>query len=369
MNIPQNSLSRIHDSIKGELHEKFSSVLEDNAFVLGNELTEFETSFAKFCDVKYAIGVASGYDALFIALKILGVKTGDEVFVPAHTFIATWMAVTACGAKPIPVEVDEKDWTINPNLIASKITSKTKGIIPVHLFGAMCQMDAIQKIADKHNLFILEDFSQAQGAKFDNKTAGSFGNLNAASLYPGKNIGALGDAGVITTNNEEFYQKVLQFRNYGTTEKNKHEVFGLNSRLDNLQAAFLNVKLKYLQKWNEERKKIAVIYRNCFDKISAIQTQIIETKTDCVYHQFVILVEERDLLIQFLQSKGIQTSIHYPIPIFQQEIYKGLVENADEFNFTKELCRKGISLPIFPGLTKTEVNYICQQINSYFEGK
>jgi dTDP-4-amino-4,6-dideoxygalactose transaminase len=369
MNIPQNSLSRIHDSIKSELQEKFSSVLEANAFVLGKELTEFESSFAKFCDVKYAIGVASGYDALFVSLKILGVKPGDEVIVPAHTFIATWMAVTACGAKPIPVEVDEKDWTINTILIASKITSKTKGIIPVHLFGAMCQMDAIQKIADENNLFILEDFSQAQGAKFDNKTAGSFGNLNAASLYPGKNIGALGDAGVITTNNEELYQKALQFRNYGTTEKNKHEVFGLNSRLDNLQAAFLNVKLKYLQKWNEERNVIAAIYRNCFDKISVIQTQIIETRTDCVYHQFVILVEERDLLIQFLESKGIQTSIHYPIPIFQQEIYKGLIQNEDEFEFTIALCSKGLSLPMFPGLTESEVNYICQQINNYFEGK
>lgn len=369
MNIPQNSLSRIHDSIKGELQEKFSSVLEANAFVFGKELTEFETSFAKLCDVKYAIGVSSGYDALFVSLKILGVKPGDEVIVPVHTFIATWMAVTACGAKPIPVEVDEKDWTINPILITSKITPKTKGIIPVHLFGAMCQMDAIQQIAEENNLFILEDFSQAQGAKFNNKSAGSFGNLNAASLYPGKNIGALGDAGVITTNNEEFYQKVLQFRNYGSKEKNKHEVFGLNSRLDNLQAAFLNVKLKYLQKWNEERKKIASIYRNCFDKISAIQTQIIGTRADCVYHQFVILVEERDLLIQFLESKGIQTSIHYPIPIFQQEIYSDLVQNEVEFNFTKELCRKGISLPMFPGLTEKEVNYICQHIKSYFEGK
>ncbi len=367
MLIPQNNLSIIHDAIKDELYEKFKVILAENEFILGKELAQFESTFAAFCNTKYALGVSSGYDALFIALKVLGIKAGDEVIVPAHTFIATWMAVSACGATPIPVEIHPQNWTIDPSLIEEKITSKTKAIIPVQLFGSMCAMSEIEAVANKHKLFIVEDFSQAQGATYENIMAGSFGNINAASLYPGKNIGALGDAGVITTNDKTLYNLALQFRNYGSIQKNMHSSFGVNARLDNLQAAFLNVKMQYLSDWNKQRMTIANVYREKLKPISQLQMQEVEDNIQSVFHQFVILVNNRDQFLEYLNGKGIQTNIHYPIPIYKQPMYRHLYESSNDFMKTNEICEKGVSLPIFPGLKEEEVHYICEVITQYFE--
>ena len=367
MNIPYYDLEKIHQSDLNEFIQKFTSIVQSSNFILGHDLNLFEKEFAAFCQVSYCSGVGSGLDALTIALKVLDIQPNDEIIVPAHTFIATWLAVSSVGAKIVAVDACPLTMNIDLEQIEKNITKKTKAIMPVHLYGLMCNMDAIIKIAKKHKLFVIEDFAQAHGAKFKNKTAGSFGHINGTSFYPGKNLGALGDGGAITTNSEAYETEIKAIRNYGSQEKYVHKTKGVNSRLDSIQAAFLSVKLKQLEAWNQERNQIAEYYLKLLKDLPELSFQITPENHDHVYHLFVIRTERRDELKNFLANQGISTLIHYPIPPFLQEAYKELGYKSDNFPVSCQIANTALSLPIFPSLSSLQIEYVCEQIHAFFK--
>lgn len=366
MKIPFLSLEHIHQKIKKELLISIENIIDKNHFILGEELTQFEQSWAKYTNVKNCIGVANGLEALTIALKALEINQNDEIIVPSNTYIATLLAVSNIGAKPILVEPDEKTYNINPALIEEKITKKTKAIIPVHLYGQACAMDKILELSNRYNLFIIEDNAQAQGATYNNQKTGSFGIINATSFYPGKNLGALGDAGAITTNDTEIAKKAFLLRNYGSNKKYYNEIKGLNSRLDEIQAAVLNIKIKHLENWNKERNSIADYYLNNLKGIGDIILPTTEEKSSHVYHQFVIRTKYRDKLIEHLTKKNIQTLIHYPIPPHFQKAYPELAKLKGKLVIAENLSKSILSLPIYPGLKEIELDYIINSINDFF---
>ena len=367
MQIPFYSLKYTHHSIKHELLKVTQDIIESNQFIFGEDLENFESAFASFCGVDNCIGTGNGFDALKIALISLGIGKGDEVIVPAHTFIATWLAVSSVGAIPIPVDALSKTMNINPALISAKITSKTKAIIPVHIYGQICEMDEIVKLAKRNNIFIIEDFAQAQGASYNGKMAGSFGDINATSFYPGKNLGALGDGGAVVTANLKYAITARQLTNYGSKVKYIHEIKGVNTRLDNLQAAFLNIKLKHLKDINEERGKIANWYNQAFknNKHIALQDQNVNSKS--VYHLYVVRVRNREMLKEYLLKKGIATQIHYPIAIFKQKAYRDLNLKSEDYPVADAIANTCLSLPLYPGLKKEEVDYITRSVLSFYE--
>lgn len=366
MKVPFVDLTLAHKEIKEELLGATSRIIDKSQFILGDDLAEFEKKFAEFCNMPFALGVGCGLDALKISLEALNLKAGDEIIVPAHTYIATWLAISGVGASIIPVDACAKTMNIDVDLVENLITGKTKAIIPVHMYGQMCDMDLIMSLATKHSLYVIEDFAQAQGASFNRKKAGSFGHVNATSFYPGKNIGALGDGGAILTKRKSLYEKILKLRNYGSKIKYVHEIIGQNSRLDNLQAAFLNIKLKHLAKWNMERREIAKRY---IDKLKNIHEIILpETmdKAEHVFHLFVIRTEQRDSLQAYLIERNIFTVIHYPSPPFLQEAYKHLNIKRGSYPEAEKIANTGLSLPIFPGLTIFQIEYVCDAIKSFF---
>ncbi|MFT4969690.1 MAG: dTDP-4-amino-4,6-dideoxygalactose transaminase [Chitinophagales bacterium] len=367
MTIPYYDLSKVHEPLLDEFLTKVKRIVGDSSFILGEEVLIFENAFSSYSKVAHCAGVGCGLDALTISLKALGIEAGDEVIVPAHTYIATWLAVSAIGAKLVPVDASPMTMNIDVMQIERKITSRTKAIIPVHMYGQMCDMDTIASIARKHNLFLIEDFAQAQGAKYFDKPAGSIGDVNATSFYPGKNLGALGDAGAITTMSQEIIDKVKAFRNYGSTEKYVHDLKGVNSRLDTIQAAFLNVKLKYLNTWNEERITIANHYHQQLKDIAELRFQRTPEDYHHVYHLFVIRTKKRDLLNLYLANKGITCLIHYPIPPFSQKAYAELHYKETDFPIASSIAEEALSLPIYPGLDENKINYICSQIRSFFK--
>lgn len=365
--IPFYDLNRVHYPLKQDFMQVASEVLDNNAYVLSSYLHQFETEFASFCSTAYAIGVGNGYDALFLSLKALGIGPGDEVLVPAHTFIATWMAVSATGARPVPVDANKASWNIDLNRVEEKWSSKTKLIVPVHMYGLMCDMEGLDSLARQKGIGVMEDYSQAQGARCRGKMAGSWGQVNAASLYPGKNLGALGDAGIVTTQSPDIAKAIYRLRNYGSDQKYHHEEWGVNSRMDGLQAGILSVKLKHLVEWNTERKILAAQYQQGLEGIQEVQFQQVDDWQESVYHQMVILVPDRDHLQHFLVEKGIQTGIHYPIPIHLQPAYSGMGWKAGDFPVSEYIARHCLSLPMYPGLSKEEVAYVCESIISYFK--
>jgi len=306
-------------------------------------------------------------DAIIIALKTLNIGKGDSVIVPSNTYIATWLAVSYVGAEIIPVEPHPKTYNIDPTKIESAIQSNTKVIIPVHLYGQICEMDKIMAIAQKYNLFVIEDNAQAQGTYFKGKISGSWGHINATSFYPGKNLGALGDAGAITTNDEHLAQKAKTIRNYGSQKKYYNEVKGINSRLDELQAAFLKVKLKYLDEWNKERNQIAQWYYDYLKEIDEIILPTIHPDATSNYHLFVIRTPKRNELQEYLHQHQIGTLIHYPVPPHLQEAYKELGYKKGAFPIAEEIADTCLSLPMYPGLSKENVEYIAQTIKNFFK--
>lgn len=368
MKIPFLDFYHLHEPIRQELHEVFSDVLDSNWYILGTHLEAFESEYAKWNDVEHCIGVSNGLDALILSLKALGVGHGDEVIIPANTYIATALAVTSVGAKPIFVEPYYSTGNINPNLIEAALTKNTKAIIPVHLYGQACEMDKIIDIAEHYNLFIVEDNAQAHGATYNGKKTGSIGHINATSFYPGKNLGALGDGGAITTNNTKLAEKIRILRNYGSRVKYKNEVIGYNNRLDELQAAFLRVKLRKLDIWTEERMEIGNSYNHGLKDIEHIETFDIATSATSVYHLFTIKSKKRDDLKDFLTKQGIDTLIHYPIPPHLQECYKGLGFTKGDFPISEKLASETLSLPLYIGLEKNQIDFICSKI-SCFEKK
>lgn len=364
--VPFLSFSRMHQECKEEIFKTFSDVYESNSFILGDQVKKFEESYATFNKTNYCIGVGSGLDALIISLRTLGIGSGDEVIVPSNTYIASLLAISSVGAYPILVEPRLDTYNINPELIDVAITSKTKAIMPVHLYGQACEMDQIMGIANKYGIYVVEDNAQAHSATFNNQLTGSFGNINGTSFYPGKNLGALGDAGAITTNNEDLFKKAKSLRNYGSDKKYFNEVKGYNSRIDELQAAFLSVKLKHLNNWNKERNKIADQYNSLLNNNSNLILPKIAIDATSVYHLYVIRTKRRDELRTYLSENGIGTIVHYPLPPHLQEAFRDLKYKKGDFPIAEEIAETCLSLPVYPGLTEEQVNFICTSINEFF---
>lgn len=364
MKIPFVSFKPLERELNEELRKAFERVYSRSWYIEGEEDKVFEKAFAKYCDRKYCIGVGNGLDALFLALKALGIKHGDEVIVPSNTYIATALAVTYVGATPVFVEPEINTFNINPREIECAITDKTKAIMPVHLYGQPCDMDPIMEIAEKYDLYIVEDCAQAHGAQYKGKVIGSFGDAAGFSFYPGKNLGALGDAGATVTNDEDLAGKIRALGNYGSDYKYHHIYQGNNSRLDELQAAFLAAKLPCLDKINIERRRIAKIYLDGIKNSEIILPHVPEYATP-VWHIFGIRCKKRDELERFLNNAGIGTNKHYPIPMHLQECYKDLGFKKGDFPIAEEISETELSIPMYYGMTDEEIQYVIDRMNEF----
>jgi dTDP-4-amino-4,6-dideoxygalactose transaminase len=359
-------LKAINYNLRSELLNEFDEVLNSGWYILGEKVIRFEEQYAAFNQTNYCVGVGNGLDALILALKALNISDDDEVIVPANTFIATVLAISSVGAKPVLVEPRIDTYNLNPVLIEKSITSKTKAIIPVHLYGQACEMDTIMNIATRNNLYVIEDNAQAQGALHNNILTGSFGHINATSFYPGKNIGAFGDAGAITTNDYALYEKCKSLRNYGSKQKYYNEFKGVNSRLDEIQAAFLSVKLNYLNNWNSERCEIAKKYIDSLHDLEEIILPKIAKDSSSVYHLFVIRTKKRNELQKYLTDKGIGTAIHYPVPPHLQNAFLDLNCKKGDFPIAEEISDTCLSLPLYPGLTDQNIEFVSNSIKQFF---
>ena len=364
MKVPFVSFLPMEKELNDDLRGAFDRVFKRSWYIDGIEDEMFEKLFAKFCNVNYCVGVGNGLDALILSLKALGITNGDEVIVPSNTYIATALAVTYVGAKVVFVEPDIKTFNIDINKIESAITNKTKVIIPVHLYGQPCEMESILKIAKKYNLFVIEDCAQAHGAKYKGKNIGSFGDLAAFSFYPGKNLGALGDAGAVVTNNKELADKVRALGNYGSDYKYHHIYKGNNSRLDELQAAFLSTKIPHLERMNIERIRIANMYIEGIKNKEIILPYISNNVTH-VWHIFGIRCKRRMELEKFLNDRGISTNKHYPIPMHLQECYKDLNYKIGDFPIAEEISETQLSIPMYYGMTDEQIKYVIDTINEF----
>ena len=367
MTIPFLSFEETNKKIKAEMLSAFESFFDSAWYILGEKVKIFEKEYAAFNKVKHCVGLSNGLDALHIALRTLDVGKGDEVIVPSNTYIATALAVSYVGATPIFVEPDIKTYNIDPLKIEGAITKKTKAIIPVHLYGQCCEMEAIMAIAEKNSLKVIEDNAQAQGAIFNGKLAGSWGAINGTSFYPGKNLGALGDAGAITTDNETLAKKAFMLRNYGSEKKYFNEVIGYNMRLDECQAAFLSVKLKYLADWTRERQQIAEWYNQALQGVSDLILPYTAQGATHVYHVYVIRIKNRDELQELLKKQGIGTLIHYPIPPHLQNAYEPLNFKKGDFPIAEEIAETCLSLPLWPGMNKEHVEFIANTISGFYK--
>jgi len=358
-------LKKQYLTIKPEIDTAIQQVIDNSSFILGDEVSEFEKEFAAFCGVKYAVGLDSGISALELGMRALGIGPGDEVITPANSFIASSSSISFTGAKPVLVDCLPDTYNIDPKCVEKAITKKTKAIMPVHLYGQPAEMDSILKIARKHRFFVVEDACQAHGALYHGKKTGSFGELAAFSFYPGKNLGAYGDAGALVTNKKKIAQKVSMMRNYGQKKKYDHQFLAWNRRLDNLQAAILRVKLRHLDLWNKKRFENAEVYYGLLSH-SPVVIPYILPKARHVFHLYVIQTERRDELQKFLNERGISTGIHYPVPIHLQKAYKSLGYKRGEFPVTEKLSKKILSLPMYPELSRIEIEYVVEQIQEFF---
>ena len=364
MKVPFVSFLPMEHELDKDLRDAFERVYTRSWYIEGVEDENFEKAFAQYCDRKYCVGVGNGLDALMLALKALGVGKGDEVIVPSNTYIATALAVTYVGAKPVFVEPDIKTFNIDPNRIEAAITDRTKAIMPVHLYGQACDMDPIMEIAQKYSLYVVEDCAQAHGATYKGKMIGSFGDAAGFSFYPGKNLGALGDAGAMVTNNKEIADKVRALGNYGSDYKYHHIYLGNNSRLDEMQAAFLSAKLPHLDKINAERRRIANRYLNDIKNTQIVLPYIPEYASP-VWHIFGIRCKRRTELETFLNERGIGTNKHYPIPMHLQECYKDLGFKNGDFSIAEEISSTELSIPMYYGMTDQEIQYVIDSINEF----
>ena len=364
MRIPFVSFIPLEKELDQDLRGAFERVYKRSWYIEGEEDEAFEKAFAEYCGVKYAVGTGNGLDALMLALKALGIGEGDEVIVPSNTYIATALAVTYVGAKPVFVEPDIRTFNIDPSGIGEKITSASKAIIPVHLYGQACDMDPIMEIARAKGLYVIEDCAQAHGATYKGRIVGSFGDMAGFSFYPGKNLGALGDAGAVVTNNKEMADMVRALGNYGSDYKYHHIYKGNNSRLDELQAAFLSAKLPILDKVNEDRRRIAKAYTEGIKNDKVITPFVSE---DCVpvWHIYAVRCDERDALEKHLKDLEIGTNKHYPIPIHLQECYKDLGITEGSLPVAEEISRTELSLPLYYGMTDEQIKYVIDAVNSF----
>tara|TARA_Y100000590_G_C15734699_1_gene1018147 strand:+ start:1630 stop:2736 length:1107 start_codon:yes stop_codon:yes gene_type:complete len=352
-------LIKQYKSIKGDIDKNIHETLLSSNYILGPKVEKFETNFAKFCDSKYAIGVNSGTSALHLALLACGIGKGDEVITVSMTFIATAMAISYTGARPIFVDIERSSKTIDPRLIEGKINSKTKAIVPVHLYGQCANLTEIKKIAKKHKLFLIEDAAQAHGAKINGRVAGSIGDVAAFSFYPGKNLGAYGEAGIVTTNNKKISEHIKKLRDWGQSKKYFHDFMSFNYRMDGIQGAILDVKLKKLTKWIKKRRLIANKYQKELSKHD-IETSFEEKEMYHTYHVFSVFTQKRDSLKKYLNKNGIQTSFHYPMPVHKQKPY--IKKKVQYLPVTELIAQTQISLPIYPEMSMGDVQKVIKEI-------
>lgn len=365
MKIPFLSFG-FHDEIRTELQKASNRVIDSGWFINGKEVAEFEEEWSQYLRCQSSIGVSNGLDALILSLKALGIGSGDEVIIPSNTYVATALAATHVGATPVFVEPNKETYNIDPERIEAAISNKTKAIMPVHLYGQAAEMTAIMEIASNHGLFVVEDNAQAQGAKHKGQKTGTFGHSNGTSFYPGKNLGALGDAGAVSTNDSDLAHKVKVLSNYGSQKKYYNEVVGHNNRLDEMQAAFLRVKLPYLDEWTAQRQAIALAYLEGLQGIGELILPSTHPDSTHVYHLFVVRTKRRDELAQYLNEHGIGTLIHYPVPPHLQECYKDLGYKRGDFPIAEEIADTALSLPIWPGMTESESSAVLSAIKGYF---
>jgi dTDP-4-amino-4,6-dideoxygalactose transaminase len=365
--VPFISFTAIHTPLEKEMAKVFAETYQSGSFILGERVADFEQEYASFNGTNFCIGISSGLDALILCLKALDIGPGDEVIVPSNTFIATCLAVTHVGAQIVFAEPDADSFNLHPENIKPVISSKTKAIIPVHLYGRPCEMNSIMEISTDHNLYVIEDNAQAQGATYHGIQTGSFGHMSATSFYPGKNLGALGDAGAVTTNDASLADKVRALRNYGSTEKYVHEMTGYNMRLDALQAGFLSVKLKHLSNWNNERRQLAKRYIFLLTGTGDLILPLDIAGVESVYHLFVIRTRKRDKLRGYLEEHNIGTLIHYPIPPHLQKAYAYLGLRPGSLPIAEEMARTVLSLPLYPGLKEEDQEYIADVIKRFYD--
>jgi dTDP-4-amino-4,6-dideoxygalactose transaminase len=366
MKVPFLDLKGQYESIKGEIAEAIQQVIDRTAFAGGPFVGEFEEEFASFCDCRYAAGVSSGTSAIWLSLLGLGVGQGDEVITVPNTFIATAEAISVTGAKPVFVDIDGQTFNMRADLLEKAITPRTKAIIPVHLYGQMVDMDPVMEIARSHDLFVIEDACQAQGARYKGRVAGSIGDAGCFSFYPGKNLGAYGEAGAVVTNNSDLVEKINVLRDHGQSEKHSHSVIGWNARMDGFQGAILKVKLRCLSAWNEARRANAKRYSERLMPVKEVKTPSEADYAEHVFHVYSIRVENRDELMKALCEEEIQCGIHYPVPIHLQEAYGFLELGAGSFPRAEEVVGQIVSLPMYPELTGDQIDYVAETIRSFY---
>lgn len=365
MQVPFLDLKSSYLELKDEFDSAYRRVMESGWYVLGKEVEAFETEFADYCESKYCVGVANGLDALHLVVRAYGIGPGDEVIVPSNTYIATWLAVTHAGATPVPVEPDESTYNIDPDLLEGLITPRTKAIMVVHLYGQPADMDGINAVAKKHDLKVIEDCAQAHGARYKGRRVGGLGDAAGFSFYPGKNLGAFGDGGAVTTNDPDLAVRIKVLRNYGSEVKYRNEVVGFNSRLDEMQAAFLRVKLARLDEWNERRKQIAAHYLNELASKTGLILPLVPIWADPVWHLFVVRSKKRDELQKQLAEVGIGTMIHYPIPPHRQKAYNELGFEKDCLPVSVTIHNEVLSLPMGPTMLPAHVSMVVEAINRF----
>jgi dTDP-4-amino-4,6-dideoxygalactose transaminase len=365
MNIPFLDVGAAYNELKTELDDAYQRVMASGWYILGEEVDAFEHEFADYCGARYCIGVGNGLEALHLILRACGIREGDEVIVPANTYIATWLAVTYAGGRPVPVEPDRYTYNLDPERIEAAITRRTKAILPVHLYGQAAEMDAIVQVARRHGLKVIEDAAQAQGAAYKGRKSGLLGDAAGFSFYPGKNLGAYGDAGAVVTNDSGIAEQVGMLRNYGSKTKYYNEMKGFNSRLDPLQAAFLRVKLRYLDDWNRRRTEVAGIYKEELKDVDNLVLPFAPNWTEPVWHLFVVRHPRRDDLQAHLNRQGIGTLIHYPVPPHLSEAYAERGWKSGDLPITEELARTVLSIPMGPHLATASVDQIIQAFQSY----
>lgn len=364
--VPFVSFTAQNTLIAKECREVFDRFFESQYYVLGQMTRQFEADYAQFNQTRHAIGVSNGLDAIHLALKVLQIGPGDEVIVPSNTYIATALAVEMAGARVVFAEPNARTYNIDPSTIANAIGPKTKAIIPVHLYGQACEMDAIMELAQKENLFVIEDNAQGHAATWSEKITGSFGHVNATSFYPTKNVGAFGEAGAITTHNDDLAEACKIWRNYGSEKRYHNLVKGYNNRIDELQAGLLSVKLKYIHQWTAERQKIAGLYHQFLAGEEEIILPYCDPRATHVYHLFVIQAKNRDKLQAHLEKNGIKTVIHYPIPPHLQQAYAGSGGKRGDFPLAESLAENCLSLPIYPGLSEGAIGYVSEMIRNFY---
>lgn len=366
MRVPFVDLHAQYLSIKDEIDNAIQSVINDTAFIGGKYVKEFENNFAKLYSVKHCIGVANGTDAIYIILKMLGVGQGDEVITAANSWISTSETISQTGAKPVFIDIDEKYYTINENLLESKITPKTKAIIPVHLYGQMCNIKKIHSICKKHNLFLIEDCAQSHFSSSKDKLAGTFGIASSFSFYPGKNLGAYGDAGCIITNDDTLAKKMRMFANHGSLIKHEHDIEGINSRLDGLQAAILNTKLSHLDEWINRRIYNAQLYTELLNGVADIITPLIRENSRHTFHLYVVRTKFRDALKDYLTSRNIDVSIHYPVALPNLKAYEYINIPKEDYNITNSFQNEILSLPMYAELSSVQIEFVVNCIKDFF---